>query len=111
MPKAITTSLVNSRTVAGKRGRKPAFNHHDFVYPDGVTELDITEEMISGIPDDADFDSDDLFSDENSAANKYRSSRWGTVKRTLIKANGEGKYELICGEDEDGNSVLVAAKL
>jgi hypothetical protein len=117
MPAKIdTTVVVSRRAVAGKRGRKSAFNSADFKCDvDGM--LDVTDEMASGIEsyvansDDATpFTLDDLFVGENSTANKYRGVRFGALKRAATVANGEGsKYSLEIGAvpvlDEDGVAI------
>ncbi len=112
MPKAIS-KLNNVTSVAGKRGRKSEFNKSDFVMEIGLDNaLDVTEEMESGIEKlDEQFDSELLFTNENSDANKYRSNRFGALKRAAIAANGDStKYELNHAENEDGDKIWVLVR-
>lgn len=112
MPKAIT-SISNVATVAGKRGRKAEFNSADFVMDIGLDNaLDVTEEMVSGIEKlDDPFDAELLFSNDNSDANKYRSNRFGALKRAAIAANGEDtKYTLNHAENEDSEKIWVLVR-
>jgi hypothetical protein len=112
MPKAIT-SISNVATVAGKRGRKAEFNSADFVMDIGLDNaLDVTEEMVSGIEKlDDPFDAELLFSNDNSDANKYRSNRFGALKRAAIAANGEDtKYTLNHAENEDSERIWVLVR-
>lgn len=112
MPKAIT-SISNVTTVAGKRGRKAEFNHNDFVMEIGLdSALDVTEEMVCGIEKlDDPFAPELLFTNENSDANKYRSNRFGALKRAAILANGEDtKYELNHAENEDSEKIWILVR-
>lgn len=112
MPKAIT-SVSNVTSVAGKRGRKAEFNKNDFVMEIGLDNaLDVTEEMVSGIEKlDNPFDPELLFSNENADANKYRSNRFGALKRAVIAANGEdAKCELNHAENEDSEKIWILVR-
>jgi hypothetical protein len=112
MPKSIS-KLNNVTSVAGKRGRKSEFNKNDFVMEIGLENaLDVTEEMVSGIAKlDETFEPELLFTNENSDANKYRSNRFGALKRAAILANGEdSKYELNHATDEDDNRIWVLVR-
>lgn len=114
MPKAIST-ISDVSTVAGKRGRKAEFNSADFVMEVGLDNaLDVTEEMVSGI-DKLDakekFDSELLFSNDNPSANKYRSNRFGALKRAAIAANGDdSKYTLNHAKDENNERIWVLVR-
>jgi len=114
MPKAIST-ISDVSTVAGKRGRKAEFNSADFVMDIGLDNaLDVTEEMVSGIEKlDAkeQFDSELLFSNDNASANKYRSNRFGALKRAAIAANGDdSKYTLNHAKDENNERIWVLVR-
>jgi hypothetical protein len=102
MPAIVDSAAVTSRrTVAGKRGRKSAFNSAEFKCDVGAI-LDVTEEMSAGIDhyvenaENADaFTLADLFAGENATANKYRGVRFGALKRAAVTANGDDtKYSL-----------------
>jgi len=112
MPKTIST-LNNSSKLNGKRGRKGEFKSEDFVMDIGGM-LDVTEGMVSGISklDAKDkFDSELLFTTDNENVNKYRTNRFGGLKRAAIVANGkDSKYSLEYGEDDEGNKVLVIVR-
>ena len=57
------------------------------------------------------FDSELLFTTDNENVNKYRTNRFGGLKRAAIVANGkDSKYSLEYGEDDEGNKVLVIVR-
>lgn len=111
MPKA-TTKLNNVVDIAGKRGRKSEFNSADWVQEIGLDNaFDVTEEMLSGIaklPEKDRFKPDVLFTNDNATANKYRSNRFGAMKRASVAANGEGtKNELKVAENENNERIWI----
>lgn len=117
MPKAITSNLSEVTTVSGKRGRKGEFNPNDFVMEVGnaaETGLDVTEEMVSGIAklDAAEqFDAELLFSNENATANKYRTNRFGALKRAAKAANGEdSEFNIVHALDENSERIWVLVR-
>jgi len=114
MPK-ITSNLVNVTSVAGKRGRKSELNPTEWKMEVGIeNSFDVTDEMTSAIEAYCTknklkvFAADVLFGNDNADANKYRSNRYGTMKRAAIVANGEdSKYELNSAENSDGERIWV----
>jgi len=117
MPKVIAS--VSERTIVqGKRGRKSAYNSHDFEPMQAANDfLDITEDFTAAMPEELvnKCKNDDeilalLFSD-NSDVDKLRKSEFGKMKRAAQKCHGDkSNFVLESAKDSDGNSVYLIVR-